>query len=76
MRIVDLSTISADWVGRIGRFSGLQAAQRSGPDVSDASIYLAKVRVAGSNLVVRSNITPGRRPISMGLFLVVHRQVY
>ena len=75
-RIVDLSAIWPDWVGRVGRFSGIQAAQRTGSDVSVGPSYLAKVRVAGSNLVVRSNITPGQRPISMGLFLVVHRHAY
>ena len=45
------------------------AAQETGPDSMDEKNHLAKVRVAGSNPVVRSRKSPGRavRGVETGL---------
>jgi hypothetical protein len=58
--IVDRSTTGLSSGGFSGRSADGRPAQRIRQDVADELKHLAKVRVAGSNPVFRSNGAPGR----------------
>ncbi len=62
--MVERSTFSAD----LGGFGGLGRTSHGDlpgeMDPQDGLGNLAKVRVASSNLVIRSNVIPGQRPFS------------
>ena len=56
--MVDRYTEWADWTGWADESADRRPRQGTGTDSADGSLHVAKVRVAGSNPVVRSIVSP------------------